>query len=77
MRISEVIQRLERIKAQHGDVPCGIHDADTGWQILLVDSKFTEAIRYDERGGVLFEASYDGESLFGDGEVQRESIPPC
>jgi hypothetical protein len=64
VKISEVIERLEQIKSQHGDVPCGIYDADTGWHLLLNDSTYNTAICYDERGAVVFAVAYGEEPLF-------------
>lgn len=61
MKISEVIEQLLLIKNEHGDLPCGICDADTDWELLLEKDG---GIYYHPNGAVIFCVDFHGPRIF-------------
>jgi hypothetical protein len=35
LKISDLRKLLEKLEAEHGDLPCVLHDADTSWVWLM------------------------------------------
>lgn len=64
MNISEVEERLENIRLEHGDIEVVVNDADTGWLFKLIAGDF--AVVNDDKGHrVEIEAGYSSEFFNG------------